>query len=106
MPARQTTQTNNRGRGGRGVHYSCGGRLPPFNPTAQSPQMMPYMGAQPVNSAQHWRLRASEYEHGHAVGEVSSSYTLTETDTTSQTDTEPPRQDSPVPQSLKGRPLD
>jgi hypothetical protein len=62
MPPRQTTRTNNRGRGDRGVHYGRGdrgayygrgGRPPPFNPTAQLLQTMPYMGAQPVNNAQY-----------------------------------------------------
>jgi len=36
MPARQMTQTNNRGRSNRGVHYGRGRRPPPFNPAAQS----------------------------------------------------------------------
>ena len=68
--------------------------------------MMPYIGAQPVNNAQHWRLYASEYKHSHVIGEVLFSYTPTETDTASQINTKLLCQDSPVPQLLKGRPLD
>ena len=79
---------------------------PPFNPMAQSLQIMPYMGAQPINSTQHWQLYTSKYEHGYIIGKVSSSYTPTKTNTASQMDTKSFCQNSPMPQLLKGRPLD
>ena len=111
MPACQIMQTNNYRHNNcrhsnHRVHYGCSKQPPPFNPAAQSLQIIPYMETQPVNSTQHWQLHAGKYKHSHIVSEVSPSYTLIETNTTSQTDTGLPHQDSPVPQLLKDRPLD
>ena len=44
---------------------------------------MPYIEAQPVNSAQNWRLCASEYKHGYIINKVPSSYTLIKINTAS-----------------------
>jgi hypothetical protein len=100
MPTRQTTSQPNRGNfglpRGRGLSYGRGGRGNAGPPAPVTPSYNDFQ--------QQWRMRLAEpYEPAYVIDEDLSS---TNNNSTSQSDLVPPRQDSRIPQSLKGQPLD
>ena len=110
MPPRQTAPqrggwntdrgSRSRGRGpsfpSRGTSYVS----QPVNVYPSARQHQPYYGPH----FQQIQLRAADYERGHIVGEVPSTYAPTETDTTHQVSQDISRHSSPAPMSLKGQP--
>ena len=108
MPVRQIVSQPNRGNfglpRGRGLNYGRGGRGNIH--FARSPAIVTpsYNKLQ-----QQWRMRLVEpYEPGYVISEELSSTAPTDNNNgnKSRSDLVLPRQDSPVPQSLKDQPLD
>src|SRR5438046_1007621 len=83
----------------QGHGFSYGGPPLQFPFPAQQQQMVPY-------ASYGQTLHATDYETGHILGEVPASmYTPSET-STEQASQEQSCQQSPMPQSSKGQPLD
>lgn len=113
MPPRQTATRRggwnaDRGGGGRGgpnfSNFPSRGTTyvyPPVGVHAPVRQFQPYRGPQ----FQQTQLRATDFDQGHVIGEVSSNYTPTETGSSSQTNQELSRHPSPALPLLKGQPF-